>query len=117
MRARVHARVGEWVGLGRVAGAARIGAVALSTCELPFIRHTYVHTCAPTHHQTHKPKQHTRAPAPRLASVASVLQQSGSLDEMLESEEHLSDQLESLPYLCRRVAAASFAALDACFCG
>lgn len=37
----------------------------------------------------------------RLASVASVLQQNGSLDEMLESEEHLSDQLESLPYLCR----------------
>lgn len=30
-----------------------------------------------------------------------MLQQSGSLDEMLDSEEHLSDQLESLPYLCR----------------
>jgi len=27
--------------------------------------------------------------------------ENGSLDEMLDSEEHLSDQLESLPYLCR----------------
>ena len=44
----------------------------------------------------------------RLASVASVLQQSGSLDEMLESEEHLSDQLESLPYLCRRGSFGGF---------
>jgi hypothetical protein len=56
------------------------------------------------HHPTLSlPPPSPRPPVPRLASVASVLQQSGSLDEMLESEEHLSDQLESLPYLCRLV--------------
>eukprot|EP00877_Chromochloris_zofingiensis_P005215 jgi/Chrzof1/14695/Cz09g12110.t1 len=36
----------------------------------------------------------------RLESVSLVIQ-NGSLDEMLDGEEQLSDQLESLPYLCR----------------
>ncbi len=37
----------------------------------------------------------------RLESVRLVLAQQGSLDEMLDAEEQLSEQLESLPYLVR----------------
>lgn len=37
----------------------------------------------------------------RLESVRLVLVQAGSLDEMLDAEEQLSEQLESLPYLVR----------------
>jgi hypothetical protein len=37
----------------------------------------------------------------RLESVRLVLVQQGSLDDMLDAEEQLSEQLESLPYLVR----------------
>lgn len=36
--------------------------------------------------------------------MAVLLGQQGSLDELLEGEEALGEQLESLPYLCRCVA-------------
>lgn len=65
-------------------------------------RHTLTYALSHFTHHTSHITHHTSHTFDRLDSVRILLSNGGGgLDEMLDAEEQLSEQLESLPYLVR----------------